>query len=252
MDLYNGQESHESVESDDESPKRYKYVGTSDRVLRPRKKHIEYSMHQKYTDTQLLQIEKEVITKLYNSRRKIKGGGNLKKKRIKKLRVKQNDIFRKVLGTIMTQIAKSSKHAQVNVKEGIRRYGDRAAKAVIKEYAQLDEKGTFEPKDPSELTGDQKVEALNLITIIKEKRCGKIKGRACADGRKQRRCISKEEASSPTMHDDTLVKVVGNSAKIMCKVNDKYENYITTEKGKPVLYLKLRKTLYGCIMSALL
>ena len=54
VDLNNGQESHESVESDDKSPKRYKYIGTSDRTLRPRKKHIDYSMHQKYTDTQLL------------------------------------------------------------------------------------------------------------------------------------------------------------------------------------------------------
>ena len=45
------------------------------------------------------------------------------------------------------------------------------------------------------------------------------------------------------MYDDTVVKVVGNSAKIMCKVNNKYENYITTEKGKgkPVLYLKLKR-----------
>ena len=47
------------------------------------------------------------------------------------------------------------------------------------------------------------------------------------------------------MHDYTLVKVVRDSATIMCKVNDKYGNYITTEKGKPVLYLKLRKALYG-------
>ena len=242
-------------------------------------------MHQKYTDAQLLQIEKEVITKLYDSSRKIKGGRDPKKKRIKKLRLKRNDMFRKVLGTIMNQIAKSCKHAQVNVKEGIKRYGDRAVEAVIKEYAQLDEKGTFEPKDPSKLTSEQKVEALNLITIVKEKRRGKIKERACADGRKQRRYISKEEASAPTiqmeslflsllinakegrdvatadvvgtylltdMHDYTLVKVVGDSATIMCKVNDKYRKYITTEKGKPVLYLKLRKALYGCIMSALL
>ena len=57
-----------------------------------------------------------MITKLYDPSRKIKGGGNPKKKRVKKLRVKQNNMFRKVLGTIMTQITKSSKRAQVNVK----------------------------------------------------------------------------------------------------------------------------------------
>ena len=93
-------------------------------------------------------------------------------------------MFRKVLGTIMTKITKASKHVQVNIKEGIKRYGDKAIEAVFKEYVQLDKKGTFEPEEPSTiLTDSQKREALNLITIVKEKRCGKIKGRACADGR---------------------------------------------------------------------
>ena len=41
--------------------------------------------------------------------------------------------------------------------------------------------------------------------MIKEKRDGKIKGRACADGRKQRRCISKDEVSSPTVQLESLI-----------------------------------------------
>ena len=53
----------------------------------------------------------------------------------KKIRVKKDDMFRKVLGVIMTQIARESKHAQVSVKEGIKRYGERAVQAVFKEYA---------------------------------------------------------------------------------------------------------------------
>ena len=132
-----------------------------------------------------MQVEREVITKLYNSNKKrIKGGGTKKRKGGKKTKVKQNDTFRKVLGTIMTQIAKESKHSQVNVTEGIRRYGERAVQAVFNEYAQLDNKDTFVPEDVNELAINQKREALNLITIVKEKRCGKVKGRACADGRK--------------------------------------------------------------------
>ena len=54
------------------------------------------------------------------------------------------------------------------------------------------------------------------------------------------------------MQDYTLIRVMGESAEIMCKVNNKYKDYVTIEKDKPVLYLKLRKALYGCIMSALL
>ena len=46
---------------------------------------------------------------------------------------------------------------------------------------------------------------LNIITMIKEKRDGKIKARACADGRKQRRYIPKEEATSPTIQLESLI-----------------------------------------------
>ena len=54
------------------------------------------------------------------------------------------------------------------------------------------------------------------------------------------------------MHEYTLVKLIGNSTTIMCKVNNKYKNYVVIEKDKPVLYLRLKKALYGCIMSVLL
>ena len=40
------------------------------------------------------------------------------------------------------------------------------------------------------------------LYIIKEKRCGKIKGRTCADGRSQRSLYSKAETSSPTISND--------------------------------------------------
>ena len=185
----------------------------------------------------------------------------------------------------MTQIAKESKHAQVNVEEGIRRYGERAVQAIFNKYAQLDNKDTFSPEDESRLIMEQKRETLKLITILKERRCVKVKDRACADSKKQRRYISKEEASSPMiqmeslflsllinakegrdiatadvvgvyllteMEDNTLVKLTGESVDIMCKVNDKYKHYVLLESDKPVLYLKLKETLYGCIMSALL
>ena len=47
---------------------------------------------------------------------------------------------------------------------------------IFNEYAQLDKKYTFVAEDTSKLTINQKKEALNLITIVKEKRCGKNKG----------------------------------------------------------------------------
>lgn len=81
---------------------------------------------------------------------------------------------------------------QVSVEEGIRRFGNKAIEALLKEYTQLIDKQVFRPRFVNELTSKQKSEALNLITMVKQKRCGTIKGRACADGRKQRRYITKE------------------------------------------------------------
>ena len=40
--------------------------------------------------------------------------------------------------------------------------------------------------------------ALPCLMFLKRNRCGKVKGRGCADGRGQMEFISKDEASSPT------------------------------------------------------
>ena len=102
------------------------------------------------------------------------------------------DMMRKVMSITMSQISKESKHAQVSIKEEIKRFGNSAANAVLSEFGQLHQRDKFLPMYENELTSSQKKTALNLITLVTEKRSGKIKGRACADGRKQRRYITKE------------------------------------------------------------
>jgi len=47
--------------------------------------------------------------------------------------------------------------------------------------------------------------ALEYLMIIQEKRDGRIKARGCADGRKQRGYLLKEEVSSPTVSFDSLM-----------------------------------------------
>jgi hypothetical protein len=47
-----------------------------------------------------------------------------------------------------------------------------------------------------------------VINVIKEKRCGKIKGRTVADGRPQRKLYTKDEASSPTVFTDALLMLI--------------------------------------------
>ena len=113
--------------------------------------------------------------------------------------------MRKVVSIIMSQIAKDSKYAQVSVKEGIKRFGELAINAVLSEFRQLHEQNIFDPKHGKDLTSAQRKADPNLITLVKKKRCGKVKGRACADGRKQRRYIRKEDGVSLTIQLESLL-----------------------------------------------
>ena len=62
----------------------------------------------------------------------------------------------------------------------------------------------MEPKKRTELTSEQRREALAYLMFLKRKRCGKVKGRGCADGRKQRAYVSREDATSPTVSTEAV------------------------------------------------
>ena len=57
---------------------------------------------------------------------------------------------------------------------------------MYKEYIQLEDMKLMKGLNPGSLTRSQKRGALRAINSIKEKRRGKLKGRACADGQPQR------------------------------------------------------------------
>lgn len=122
--------------------------------------------------------------------------------------------------------------------------------------------------------------------FLKEKRTGKIKGRGCADGRKQRKIYSKEESNSPTAHpesiyitviidalekrdiatldipgaflqadtdEDTYVKIQGEMCNILVGIDpDTYSKFVCVEQGRNTIYLKLKKALYGTLRAAIL
>jgi hypothetical protein len=48
------------------------------------------------------------------------------------------------------------------------------------------------------------MDSLAYLMYLKRKRCGKIKGRGCADGRKQRAWTDKADSSSPTIATEAL------------------------------------------------
>ena len=123
--------------------------------------------------------------------------------------------------------------------------------------------------------------------FLKEKRDGTIKARGCANGRSQHEYTTKAETSSPTvsleammmscaidakegrhvavidiprafphadMEDDIHMLLEGTIAELIVKLDPTlYRKYIWENKqGKPMLYVKLRKALYGTLQAALL
>ena len=165
-------------------------------------------------------------------------------------------------------------------------YGDAAIKAIVKEFSQLDELDVFEPMRSKQLTKEQMAKALRSITVIKAKRCGRIKGRNVADGRPQRNYIPKEDSSSPTvgteslflslvidafegrhivtadiagaflhaeMDDFVLVKLDGPMVSYLVRANpNKYKDFVEYERNRRVIYLRLKRALYGCVKRSLL
>ena len=88
---------------------------------------------------------------------------------------------------------------QMNWKQGLKLFAEKGEDAISKELKQVHDMEGFEPKHWYNLTSKQQSKALRYLMYLKEKRCGKIKARGIADGRKQRIYITKEEANSPTV-----------------------------------------------------
>jgi hypothetical protein len=175
---------------------------------------------------------------------------------------------------------------QMSLKKGLKQFGKDGAEAVVAELRQLDYREVIEPVNGKKLSQEQKRKALNYLMYLKQKRCGRIKARGCADGRKQRLYKSKEETTSPTVSTEALfltsainakegrkvmtidipgafmhadidelihIRLEGPMAELLTRVDpEKYRTYMTEERGKKVLYVELRKALYGTLQAAML
>ena len=175
---------------------------------------------------------------------------------------------------------------QYTLKKGLQVFGPKGTEAVFAEMKQLHDRNVCEPVHGKDLSNEQKSKALGYLMFLKQKRCGRIKGRGCADGRKQRVWTTKQDATSPTVsteavlltsiidakerrevmtvdipgafmqgdQDETVhMKLEGTLAELLAKCDPtKYQPYLTTEYGKPVLYVELVKALYGTIRAALI
>ena len=120
--------------------------------------------------------------------------------------------------------------------------------------------------------------------MVEEKRSGTVKGRTVADGSMQRDCIDSADAASPTATTeaviitcaiegaerrvvavtdisgaflqaemDDIVHVVYENEMIdlLIKTDPTYKEYVyITKTGKRLLYVELKKAMYGCMKAA--
>ena len=175
---------------------------------------------------------------------------------------------------------------QYTLKKKLQVFGPPGVEAVYKELQQLHQRKVGEPRDAATLSIMQKKNASGYLMFLKQKQTGQIKGRGCADRRKQRLNTPKDAASSPMVatesvllscvidakeqrdvatvdipgafmqgdQDETVhMCLEGTLAELLTKCDPKlYRQYVVTENNKPVLYVELVKALYGTLRAALI
>ena len=122
--------------------------------------------------------------------------------------------------------------------------------------------------------------------FLKMKKSGKIKARGCADGRPQRKYISKDDTASPTVSTEALflsvvidayegryvvtvdlpgafmlteqpntvhIRLTGAMVRLLIDVAPGvYDDFVIKERGEDVLYAQLNKALYGTVDASYL
>jgi len=93
------------------------------------------------------------------------------------------------------------------------------------------------PKRKDERTGEDRQRALRYLMFIKEKRDGTVKARGCTDGRPQRECTEREQASSQTVSLKAML--------MSCRIDTKERRYIlVTDIPGAFLHVDITYTWY--------
>ena len=113
-----------------------------------------------------------------------------------------------MMATIMCNINSATKRQgmsfvqcfaqQYNLKEGLKKFGDKGKKATKKELNQLHKQMCFTLVDMSILMSDELKKAVEAIILLTQKQNGTVKGQCVYNGKPTREWLSREEAESPT------------------------------------------------------
>ena len=130
-------------------------------------------------------------------------------------------------------------------------FGEKGIADAKGELTQLHVMNTWVPEDPTILSRAEKVKSLSYLMFMNEKRGGKVKVRGCVNGAPRRAYIQKEDASSPTVANESVFitsvfyrKLLGELETYGFKINP-YDpcmgnKMVTTETVVSVIYKKER------------
>ena len=174
---------------------------------------------------------------------------------------------------------------QVSLNKGLKKYGDQAKESVMKELDNLCRHEAFAEIDYESLSATDKRNALPILMFMVLKRNGDLKSRGCADGRPQRLWTDKHAVSSPTpaiealkyilaiiavegrdvasfdlpgqflqteMDETLYLKIGGALSLLLVEYDDKWGKHLRKENGRPVIYVRCKKAIYGTLNAAIL
>jgi hypothetical protein len=126
---------------------------------------------------------------------------------------------------------------QYNLKAGLWKFGDKRKTVAMEEMAQLHITNMWKVMDPAKLSREEQMQALSLLLILKEKRTGKIKGRACLNGAPQWAYIAKKDAASSTVLTEStfITGAIVASKRRKVKCYDVPSAFVNTDVDKDVL-----------------
>ena len=180
--------------------------------------------------------------------------------------------------------------SQMGVNKGIKVFGQNFIDTVSKEMQKFNDREVIIPKNPSQLTKEERHRDLTYLMLLKDKCDSTIKRRGCADGRRQRIYMAKDQTSSPTISnearfltltidaregrdvamcdipgaflqtdipegsDKVHIKIDGAMVELLDKINPQLyqKHFFLSRKRKPVLYGEARKAIYGTLNASLL
>ena len=176
--------------------------------------------------------------------------------------------------------------------KGLKHFGEPGREAALNETKQLHERECFAPVRSADLTPQEKQRATESFMFLVQKKSGRIKARTVSNGSTQRLWMGKEDSSSPTVSIDALfmtsmidayehrrvatadipnafiqtpqwendrdgnrfiMKLRGPLVDMLLEVDPyTYEEFVEYEQRNKVLYLVIKKAIYGMLQSALL